>query len=129
MLKLYQNLKPFTVPIIIVLVMVFLQSMANLYLPTLMGDIVDKGIMVGDTDNILKIGGTMLLYVGGGVVAAVIASYLCLQDRLRAWAGSCATRSSPRWRASRCMSSTRSAPPRSSPGRPTTSRRCRWSRC
>jgi ATP-binding cassette subfamily B multidrug efflux pump len=75
MLKLYRNLKPFTVPIIIVLVLVFLQSMANLYLPTLMSDIVDKGIMVGDTDEILRIGGTMLIYVGGGVIASVIASF------------------------------------------------------
>jgi ATP-binding cassette subfamily B multidrug efflux pump len=75
MLKLYKNLRPFTIPIVIVCVMVFLQSMTNLYLPTLMADIVDKGIMVGDTDYILKIGGTMLLYVAGNVVAAVVASF------------------------------------------------------
>ena len=75
MLKLYRNLKPFTVPIVIVLIMVFLQTMANLYLPTLMGDIVNKGIMMGDTDYILQAGGTMLIYVAGGVVCAVIASY------------------------------------------------------
>jgi ATP-binding cassette, subfamily B, multidrug efflux pump len=75
MLKLYKNLKPFTIPIVIVLVLVFLQSMANLYLPTLMGDIVNTGIMQGDTDYIWKTGGTMLLYVGGSVVAAIIASY------------------------------------------------------
>jgi ATP-binding cassette, subfamily B, multidrug efflux pump len=75
MLKLYKNLKPFTIPIVIVLVLVFLQSMANLYLPTLMGDIVNNGIMKGDTDYIMKTGGTMLLYVGVSVIAAIIASY------------------------------------------------------
>jgi ATP-binding cassette subfamily B protein len=75
MLKLFKNLKTFTIPILIVLVMVFLQSMANLYLPTLMADIVNKGIMVGDMDKIWQIGGTMLLYVGGGVIASIIASY------------------------------------------------------
>ncbi len=75
MLKLYRNLKPFTMPIVIVLVMVFLQTMANLYLPTLMGDIVNKGIMMGDTDYILQAGGTMLIYVAGGVVCAIVASY------------------------------------------------------
>ncbi len=75
MLKLFKHLKPFTIPIVIVCVMVFLQSMTNLYLPTLMADIVDKGIMVGDTDYILQTGGTMLIYVGGNVVAAVVASF------------------------------------------------------
>ena len=75
MLKLFKNLKPFTIPIVIVLVMVFLQSMANLYLPTLMGDIVNKGIMVGNVDKIWEIGRTMMLYVGGGVIASIIASY------------------------------------------------------
>jgi ATP-binding cassette, subfamily B, multidrug efflux pump len=75
MLKLYRNMKPFTLPIIIVLVLVFLQAIANLYLPTLMGDIVNKGIMQGEQSVILEIGGTMLLYVGASVVAAIIASY------------------------------------------------------
>jgi ATP-binding cassette subfamily B protein len=75
MLKLYRNLKPFTLNIVIVLVLVFLQSMTNLYLPTLMADIIDKGIMPGDTDFIWRTGGTMLIYVAGNVVAAVIASF------------------------------------------------------
>ncbi len=75
MLRIFKHLKPFTWPIVVVLTMVFLQSVTNLYLPTLMADIVDKGIMVGDTDFILKTGGTMLLYVAGNVLAAVIASY------------------------------------------------------
>jgi len=41
--------------------MAFLQSLANLYLPTLMADIVDKGIVTGDNDYILRTGGLMLL--------------------------------------------------------------------
>jgi len=75
MLKLYKYLKPYTMPIVIVLVLVFLQTIANLYLPTLMADIIDKGIMIGDTGNIMKTGGTMLLFVAGGVAASVVASY------------------------------------------------------
>jgi ATP-binding cassette subfamily B protein len=75
MLKLYKNLKPFTWSIVVVLIMVFLQSMANLYLPTLMSDIVDKGIMVGDVNKIWSIGGTMLIYVAGGVICAIVASF------------------------------------------------------
>ena len=35
MLKLFRLLKPFRIPIVFVFVLVFLQSLANLYLPTL----------------------------------------------------------------------------------------------
>lgn len=75
MLKLFKNLKPFTGPIVIVLTMIFLQTITNLYLPTLMADIIDRGIMAGDTDTILKTGGRMLIFVAGNVAAAVIASF------------------------------------------------------
>jgi ATP-binding cassette, subfamily B, multidrug efflux pump len=75
MLRLFRFLKPYTVPICIVLAMVFLQTLSDLYLPTLMSDIVNQGIMVGDTDYILKTGGRMMIFVGGSVLSAIIASY------------------------------------------------------
>lgn len=76
MLKLYRYLKPFIPMVIGVLVFVFLQTIGNLYLPTLMSDIIDKGVMMGDSGVIMRIGGLMLLVSAGSVLAAVIASYL-----------------------------------------------------
>lgn len=76
MLKLYRYLKPYTPMVIGVLIFVFLQTLGDLYLPTLMADIINEGVMQGDTDKIMEIGGLMLLVAGAGVVFAVISSYL-----------------------------------------------------
>jgi len=75
MLKLYRFLKPFKFMIALVLVLVFLQTLADLYLPTLMSDIIDNGVMQGDTGYIWRIGGFMLLIVAGSVISAIISSY------------------------------------------------------
>jgi len=76
LIKLFRELKPFRLAIAVVLILVFLQSLGDLYLPTLMSDIVDKGIVQGDRSYIWKIGGYMLLVAGGGALCSVIASYL-----------------------------------------------------
>lgn len=76
MIKLFKTLKPYRLAILAVLVLVFLQSMGDLYLPTLMSDIVDEGIVQGNRSLIWKIGGLMLLVAGGGALCSVIASYL-----------------------------------------------------
>jgi ATP-binding cassette, subfamily B, multidrug efflux pump len=76
MLRLFKYLKPYTAMIIAVLAFVFLQTLSDLYLPTLMSDIINKGVMHGDTGEIMKIGGLMLLVAGGGAVCAIIASFL-----------------------------------------------------
>ncbi len=76
MLKLYRFLKPYSVMVIGVLVFIFLQTLGDLYLPTLMSDIINDGVMQGDTNKILHIGGLMLLVAAGGAVCAVISSYL-----------------------------------------------------
>ncbi|CAM4436403.1 ABC transporter ATP-binding protein [Paenibacillus typhae] len=76
MIKLLKGLKPFRWGVAAVLILVFLQSMGDLYLPTLMSDIVDKGIVQGDRAYIWRIGAYMLLVAGGGALCSVIASYL-----------------------------------------------------
>lgn len=68
-------LKPFAITTAAVLVLVFLQSLAELYLPTLMADIVDKGVVNGDSAYIWKIGGYMLLVAAGGMACSIAASY------------------------------------------------------
>jgi ATP-binding cassette, subfamily B, multidrug efflux pump len=76
MIRLFKFLKPFTPMIIAVLAFVFLQTLSDLYLPTLMSDIINKGVMEGDNSKIMKIGGFMLLITAGGAICAIIASFL-----------------------------------------------------
>ncbi|PKM90878.1 MAG: multidrug ABC transporter ATP-binding protein [Firmicutes bacterium HGW-Firmicutes-12] len=79
MLKLICFLKAYRKSIFFVLVLVFFQSFSQLYLPTLLSDIVDVGIVQGDTDYILKIGVIMLLVAAGGTICSVVANYLSSQ--------------------------------------------------
>lgn len=76
MLKLTRFLKPFTFAIIIVVILTFLKTLSDLYLPTLMADIIDIGIVNGDIPYIVKVGGWMILIAAIGVVATIYSSYL-----------------------------------------------------
>lgn len=76
MIRLYKFLKPYTAMVIGVVFFVTLQSLGDLYLPTLMSDIINDGVMQGDTNKILHIGGIMLLVAAGGVICSIIASFL-----------------------------------------------------
>lgn len=75
MSKLFAFLKPYRVLISLVLALIFLQTLAELYLPTLMADIVDKGVVEGDIPYIWKIGGLMLLVAAVGMIFSIVASY------------------------------------------------------
>lgn len=75
MSRLLVYLKPFRGFVALVLVLVFLQSLSELILPTLMADIVNIGIQTGDTPYILKMGGWMLLVAALGALCTIIASY------------------------------------------------------
>src|SRR5579859_2964905 len=75
MIKLLRFMKPYRMILLLVLVLAFAQSIANLYLPTLMADIVDNGIVRQDTGYIWRTGGVMLLVTIGGTIAAVIGSF------------------------------------------------------
>ena len=74
--KVAKFLKPFIVSISVVVVLMLFQSLSELYLPKLMADIVDKGIVNGDGGYILKIGLFMIGVAAIGTVLNVIASYL-----------------------------------------------------
>ncbi|MFC0302061.1 ABC transporter ATP-binding protein [Virgibacillus soli] len=76
MLKILKNLSVYKWIVLAVFGLIFLQSLSDLYLPTLMGDIVDNGVVQGNTPYIWKIGGFMLAVAALGVVASVSASYL-----------------------------------------------------
>lgn len=76
MLKLFKNLKPYSTPIAIVLILVLMQSLAELYLPTLMSDIVDKGIVHNDNPYIWRIGGYMLVIAFVSMACAAGSNFL-----------------------------------------------------
>ena len=75
MLKLFKGLSSYRLPIALVLILIFIQSLSDLYLPTLMADIVDKGIINEDIPYIWKIGGVMLLITAVGAICSIVASY------------------------------------------------------
>lgn len=75
MLKILRNLSVYKWTVAAVFVLIFLQSMADLFLPTLMADIIDNGVVVGDIPYILKVGSIMLIVTAFGAFAAVGASY------------------------------------------------------
>lgn len=75
MIKLFRHLKPYKWLVIAAMALVFFQSLAELYLPTLMSDIVNFGVVNGDTAYIWKIGGYMLLVAIGGMACAIGGSF------------------------------------------------------
>jgi ATP-binding cassette, subfamily B, multidrug efflux pump len=69
-------LRPYRRQILLVLGLLLVQSIANLYLPTLNADIINNGVAKGDTHYIVRTGGEMLLFTLLMGVAAVIAVYV-----------------------------------------------------
>lgn len=76
MIRLLKLLKPFIWSVISVLAFLFLQAMAELYLPTLMSEVVNNGMMKGDTGYIWRYGGYMLIVALGSTACAIIGSLL-----------------------------------------------------
>lgn len=59
----------------VIFLLVFIQALSQLFLPTLMGDIVDNGVVVGNIPYIWKIGLIMLIVTLVGVLVTIISSY------------------------------------------------------
>jgi ATP-binding cassette, subfamily B, multidrug efflux pump len=74
--KMFRFLKPYQAFITMVLVLIFLQSLSDLFLPTLLADMVNIGVIKGDFAYILKMGGIMLLVAAGGMACSIVASFL-----------------------------------------------------
>lgn len=67
-------LRPYTREVVVVVVLVLIQSIANLYLPNLNADIINNGVAKGDTDYIWRTGALMLgitLVLGAFAIVAV----------------------------------------------------------
>jgi ATP-binding cassette subfamily B protein len=82
MLKLLSYLKPYRLAVVTILVLTFLQSIFQLYLPTLMANIVDIGIVNGDTHYILKVGVVMMMVALVITIATICSSYLSAKTAL-----------------------------------------------
>ena len=69
------HLRAYSWPLAAVIVLLLIQAIGNLYLPTLNGDIINFGVAKGDNGYILGIGGFMLLVTVALGVASIIAVY------------------------------------------------------
>ena len=76
MLKLFKHLKPYIWLIIPLVILTYLQVMANLQLPDYMAKIINDGIIGESMDAIYRNGGIMLLVTLGGGIAAVGVGFL-----------------------------------------------------
>ncbi len=72
---LIRYLRPYWRPLLLVLALLFVQSLANLYLPELNADIINNGVAKGDTDYIVRIGGLMLGVTVALGIASIVAVY------------------------------------------------------
>ena len=76
MLKVYRRLKKYSLHLVGIVILVFLQVISDLYLPTVMSDIINGGIMKADVGYITRQGIFMLIISGLGAACAVAASFL-----------------------------------------------------
>jgi len=70
------GLRPYRLSIVFVVFLVLTQVIANLYLPTLNADIINNGVVTGDTAYILRTGAIMLGVTLVYVIAAIAGVYL-----------------------------------------------------
>ncbi|MFF7632111.1 ABC transporter ATP-binding protein [Kitasatospora sp. NPDC008050] len=69
------HLRPYTKPILLLVLLQLVSTIATLYLPTLNADIIDSGVIKGDTGYIMRIGGVMLGVTLVQVICSVGAVY------------------------------------------------------
>jgi ATP-binding cassette subfamily B protein len=70
-----RHLGPYKRPIVVLVVLQFLQTCASLYLPSLNADIIDNGVVTGDTGYILRFGAIMVAVSVVQVVCNIGAVY------------------------------------------------------
>jgi ATP-binding cassette subfamily B multidrug efflux pump len=69
-------LAPYKAPIALALLLLLVGAIGNLYLPDLNADIIDNGVVKGDTDYILRVGALMLVVTAILGVASVAAVFI-----------------------------------------------------
>ncbi|MFE3199850.1 ABC transporter ATP-binding protein [Embleya sp. NPDC059237] len=69
------HLRPYAKPIGLVVLLQLVQTLATLYLPTLNADLINHGVVAGDTGYILRVGGAMIGVTLVQIVCAAVAVY------------------------------------------------------
>ncbi len=77
------HLRPYRAAILVVLALQLVQAIANLYLPDLNADIINNGVVRGNTDYVLRTGGLMLVVT---LLLGVARSPPCMPRRASPWA-------------------------------------------
>ena len=75
LLKLFKNLKPYAAYVAVALACVLVTSILDLLLPDYMSNIIGKGVVGKNVDEIWRIGGGMLIISGISMAASITASY------------------------------------------------------
>lgn len=76
MLKLIKFLSPYKGRVTVMLILLFLQVLGTLYIPTLTADIVNHGIVTGNPSHIWKTGSLMLAVAASIAVVSLTETYL-----------------------------------------------------
>jgi len=76
-------LRPYRMPLLAIVVLQFLSTVAMLYLPSLNADIIDHGVVTGDTRYILRYGGLMLLVAVVQIVTSIAAVWFSSGNAMR----------------------------------------------
>lgn len=75
-------LRPYAAPLAAVVALQFVGTMAALYLPSLNADIIDRGVVTGDTGYILRHGGLMLAVSLVQIVCSVAAVWFSARNAM-----------------------------------------------
>lgn len=75
-------LRPYRKPIALVVCLQFLATLAMLYLPTLNADIIDDGVLTGDSGYIWRTGGVMLAITLGQIACQICAVYFAARTAM-----------------------------------------------
>jgi ATP-binding cassette subfamily B multidrug efflux pump len=70
------QLRPYHRPVAMVVLLQLVQTLATLYLPTLNAEIIDNGVITGDTRYIVRTGGVMIVVTFVQIICSIGAVYL-----------------------------------------------------
>ena len=80
---LVEYLKPHRWVLVGISLLLLVQAIGGLILPSLMADIINKGVVTGDTAYILRTGGVMLLLTAAVGIASVVTVYFSARTSMR----------------------------------------------
>jgi ATP-binding cassette subfamily B multidrug efflux pump len=78
-----RSLAPYRRTLALVIVLLLVQAFGQLYLPNLNAEIINNGVLTGDTAYILRVGALMLVVTAVITVAAIVAVYYSARTAMR----------------------------------------------